>query len=346
MKSCNLLFISTVLFTVLIFGCTRKPSSDCEGCIISVNPQQTERLEPVDCCHKFELLDAGIPIQLGYITNAWIQDQKWIIISNTGAYIFDLNGNLLSELSRKGRASNEYITLWDAWPENDEICLFDSNGQKILQYDINGDFLSSTPIQRPHGEAFQYLYPLSSNSYIGKLSYQGKPTPELALYNRQYEFIRLIGNSHFNTGMRFNYPFSKYLNQILYCDSIHNKIYSIDTAGTVRLRYIIDFETKNLPQDIDDEKLVETILRLKDYQRYALLPANVYEDDIRLIFTFIYNKKKNIGVYDKPTGNVRCLSIESPDDFVLSGIASLSSCKLALFLSNEHSTQIRTINVD
>lgn len=80
MKSCNLLFISTVLFTVLIFGCTRKPSSDCEGCIISVNPQQTERLEPVDCCHKFELLDAGIPIQLGYITNAWIQDQKWIII--------------------------------------------------------------------------------------------------------------------------------------------------------------------------------------------------------------------------------------------------------------------------
>ena len=106
MKSCNLLFISTVLFTVLIFGCTRKPSSDCEGCIISVNPQQTERLEPVDCCHKFELLDAGIPIQLGYITNAWIQDQKWIIISNTGAYIFDLNGNLLSELSRKGRASN------------------------------------------------------------------------------------------------------------------------------------------------------------------------------------------------------------------------------------------------
>ena len=28
MKSCNLLFISTVLFTVLIFGCTRKPSKD------------------------------------------------------------------------------------------------------------------------------------------------------------------------------------------------------------------------------------------------------------------------------------------------------------------------------
>ena len=345
MKRCNLLYIGSVFFTALIFGCTRTPSSDCEGCMISVNPQQTERLE-VDCCRKFELLDAGNPILLGNITNAWIQDRKWIIISNSGAYIFDLNGNLLTELSRKGRASDEYITLWDAWPENDEICIFDPNGQKILRYDTDGDFRSCTPIQRPYGEAFQYLYPLNSDSYIGKLSYQGKPTPELALYNKQYEFIRLIGNTHFNTGMRFNYPFSKYRNQILYCDDIHNKIYSIDTTETVRLRYTIDFGTKNLPQDIDDEKLVETILRLKDYQRYALLPANVHEDDNRLIFTFIYNKKKNIGVYNKPTGEVRCLRIESPDDFILSGIESLSSCKLALFFSNEHSTQIRIVNIN
>lgn len=62
-------------------------------------------------------------------------------------YFYDLQGRLLRKIKRLGRSAQEYISLTDAAadPENERIFIWDSHGQKILQYAFDGTFITSTP---------------------------------------------------------------------------------------------------------------------------------------------------------------------------------------------------------
>lgn len=62
-------------------------------------------------------------------------------------YFYDLQGRLLQKIKRLGRSAQEYISLTDAAadPGNERIFIWDSQGQKILQYAFDGTFITSTP---------------------------------------------------------------------------------------------------------------------------------------------------------------------------------------------------------
>lgn len=77
-----------------------------------------------------------------------ISNDAIIVGANNGVFEFDKNGNFLMELSQKGKAQREWITM-DAISFNEEdstIDIFDTSSKKVLRYSTDGTFLSSDPI--------------------------------------------------------------------------------------------------------------------------------------------------------------------------------------------------------
>lgn len=62
--------------------------------------------------------------------------------SNANLLCFDNNGRFVRKIGRRGRGPKEYIELWnfEIDPIRNELLLLDNEGQKILVFDLNGDF--------------------------------------------------------------------------------------------------------------------------------------------------------------------------------------------------------------
>lgn len=233
------------------------------------------------------------------VKKLYIHDSIFYIHSLQKMSMFNFDGSFHGNISSKGRAANEYLTLWYSWITDSDLFMYDLNSNKIMQYNFKNKTINN--LELPDTKRFQAVIPLGNKGFIAKLSFMGSENscPELGFYNKEYKFIRELGPLKLNSGLWLGYPFYIFGNEVLYWRHLGQDIYSVDHDLNFTIKYTLDFQGKNIPMiDFEDDYAkIDFINRTPE--KYISSLFDVEETDKYLFFVFIYDKTKNIAVYSK-----------------------------------------------
>lgn len=104
--------------------------------------------------------------QIGGISTLYVADNKTFIKDSNrkGLLIFGKDNKLIKTINYFGPGPKEFIGIsnFTIDSEKQEICIHDNNGQKIILYTYNGDYINSYPLKE---DVFDIAY-LKNNTYI------------------------------------------------------------------------------------------------------------------------------------------------------------------------------------
>ena len=290
------------------------------------------------------------PLLLGYISGfIAVNNDEFIVTTDTRPLMkFDLHtGDMLSEIGQIGRAANEYSGIFDMWIEQDSLlAAFDFNTKQILHYSTTtGKFVSSSRLSAESASAnpFSMLCPTEGGQFIGKLTYQGMPTKELALYDKDYGFVRHIGDRTFNSGTKLGRNFVQYNDEVLYNPLFSREIYNV-TQDTITLKYQINFGDKNIdPSKFDTE--LEFLNQINSSpEKCALIIGNFSESDDYVAFRFIYNRNKYLAIHNKSTSETQCYIFSDSGDSTLADVFVMGN-NVVLFYATSDENYIKHISI-
>ena len=294
-----------VIFACII-GC-KHPEKNNAGIIIHIDLKKIHKINVYgDYVEQICLTDNEKPALVDEVKKLLFGRDRYIVQCRNSVLAFDTqNGVQKTTFSGQGRARDEFISLWDTWIEGETICMYDMNGKKILQYNLNGDLLKVISItSKAEDNPFQVLARLGEDYYVGKRVYSGMEDIELNLYDKNFEFVKKIGDLKIESGIYLGYPFFVYSpNEVLYYRYLYNDIYAIDDKQNVMVKYYVDFGENNVPLDPNLKNEYDRIDFVNNSKKkYATLVSNIYESGKYFCFSFIFDGKKCLGIYDKSSG--------------------------------------------
>lgn len=297
-----------IVFVILscIIGCKHFEKNNA-GTIIHINLDKIHKIDSRKSYLKqICLTDNGKPALIDEVKKILFVEDQYIIQCRNNVLAFDAQTGIQKmSFSAQGRAQAEFIHLWDTWMENQVICIYDMNGKKVLRYNLNGNFLEAISVSdKASSHPFQALAKANDDHYVGKCVYSGPEAAELALYDKNFEFVKEIGDLKIESGIYLGYPFFVYTpSEILYYRYLYNDIYSIDDKQNVTVKYYVDFGKNNVPLNPnlkDEYDRIDFVNNSK--KNYATLVSNIYESDKYFCFRFLCKQEKCLGVYDKSSG--------------------------------------------
>lgn len=295
------------------------------------------------------LTDNGKPTLVDEVKKILFIEDQYIIQGRNNVLAFDAQTGIQKmSFSGQGRAQAEFIHLWDIWIEHQVICIYDMNGKKILRYNINGNLLEAISVSdKASSYPFQALAKADDDHYVGKCIYSGPEATELALYDKNFEFVKEIGNLKLESGIYLGYPFSVYSsNEVLYYRYLYNDIYTIDDKQNVKIKYYIDFGENNMPFNAsfkDEYDRIDFVNNSK--KKYATLVSNIYESDKYFCFRFAFDGEKCLGVYDKSNGKTASFVFVSSSESPRADVYVFDD-KTLLVTQDMDKTCLTTISVD
>lgn len=180
---------------------------------------------------------------------------------------FDRQGNYLFKIDNQGKAPNQYLKIWDAQINQniDNLEIWDLPQQKLLRYDLTGNFISSKRIDLPVMSFFPiinkewYIYHLDGRSHMG----QNLP---LLLYS-DISGKNIINRGASEYGIVDTWfdknEFDIYNNDIYFHRPMSDTIYWIGPVnGQICPVYIIDFGKDRMPLLAKKES---DMLKMADY---------------------------------------------------------------------------------
>jgi hypothetical protein len=83
-------------------------------------------------------------------------------------FIFDLNGNIVNKMNRKGYGPEEYVGIDDIWVERDTMSIYSRLDIKVNKYSIDGGFIDSKkmPYQVGHVLGYKNGYAMDMNRVL------------------------------------------------------------------------------------------------------------------------------------------------------------------------------------
>lgn len=83
-----------------------------------------------------------------YVRRVEYINNTYYVLANNGLFMYSDNGQYLGEISRKGRAEQEWLFLDSFYysAKNQELCLIDCATSKIMHFSMTGEFLFSKRI--------------------------------------------------------------------------------------------------------------------------------------------------------------------------------------------------------
>lgn len=340
-----------IVFVILscIIGCKHFEKNNAEK-IIHINLDKIHKIDSRECYLKqICLTDNGKPALVDEVKKILLVEDQYIIQCRNNVLAFDAQTGIRKmSFSGQGRAQAEFIHLWDTWMEHQVICIYDMNGKKVLRYNLNGNLLEAISVSdKASSHPFQALAKAHDDHYVGKCVYSGPETTELALYDKNFEFVKEIGNLKLESGIYLGYPFFVYrANEVLYYRYLYNDIYAIDDKQNVKVKYYIDFGENNVPlnPDLKDEyNRIDFVNNSK--KNYATLVSNIYESDKYFCFRFAFDGEKCLGVYDKSRGQTAAFVFVSSSESPRADVYIFDD-KVLLVTQDMDKTCLTTISVD
>jgi hypothetical protein len=301
-KNYKSLFISITLLPLLIFSCTKKSMTPIE--IISINVDNAQVLDNSNGrIIELETTDSSL---LYDITRIEFLKEKMIILSREKVSVFNKNGKFVFNISAKGEGPQEYINLANMFVKKDLIYLIDQMSRRILCYNENGNFVSSTKINETNPYPISDLFPLENGKYIGKNMFQGDHNlvPIGCILDEQYNFIKTIEGKNILSGITKHDNFYQHSDRILYWEILNDTIFAIIEDGQFIVpQYFIDFGNHSIPQNERYGKDIYSLIDYSNQQRNINKIAGfigcIAENDNYLMFRFMFKKQAHYVFYDK-----------------------------------------------
>ena len=193
--------ISYLLFALTFLSCTGNISvKEVEDISIvdNINNLREVRLMDLNCDIEYIKLERhGDPLKSFYDIEF---SNNYIFITDLlGCYLYDMSGDYIAEIGKKGKGPGEYI-----YPVNVEISsdntLYVQDGKRFLVYDIKGNNLRSfTP--EIHNEIKFYMNNCTlfrDSLFLGHIpNYTGTEKYKAALFNNFGQTLELFENKSF-----------------------------------------------------------------------------------------------------------------------------------------------------
>ena len=252
----------------------------------------------LDDYHYQEVLSES---PVGTIEHICFIDDEVLIHSGQMLIGFDsASGEEVATFSRRGRANDEYVSLWGFNVGAGSVFIQDLSGGKILRYSSSGELEKVFETQRPSFQAFALL---PDGRVVGKRSFEGIPTVELSTWGEDFTYASdIASDSKIESGIMLNYPFS-YTDrgEVLYNRYFQNEIYTVH-AEEISLRYRIDFGSRNFDQLIEHKDEYDALDLFQESSGRASFISNLNEDSKYITFQFVMSPEgASFAIYEKRT---------------------------------------------
>ncbi|MDD4515173.1 6-bladed beta-propeller [Massilibacteroides sp.] len=212
---------------------------------------------------------------------------------------FDLAGNLLNQIGKKGNGPGEYSgAMFFHVNESDEsVYIVSVPDRNLYKYTYDGRFIKKIPIEESSwtiamDENNIYYY----NNYYNRIK-KNKNIFELFKVDKNGKVINKTPTSvksEKDDMLLFDLPFFYYYkNVVYYKNAVHDFVYKINDKGKMEPHYEIVCKELN-KHDENDFK------NLKKYGEKVGV-RTIFENDSFLLITYIYKNEFNYLFVDKPT---------------------------------------------
>ena len=279
--SSNTIRILSVLLLVTS-GCNRIPTidiSNSRNTIIHVDFPDNKAMfrnadslvKHIDSC-SFIQLETNAQCLIGEITKTIIHKNRLYILDcdvTQAVYVYDLEGNWISTIAKKGHGPGEYINITDMYIDkaNSTLNLVAFANKKIMRFDLTGEkLLDEIPLSIsimnaesfPNGAMVGYS---NSNNQSNNTSPQIFCFEDKDLSSIHYAALP-IPSGWKDTSLGGGSVLSNQNETIYYLEPLQNKVYKIE-PDSIYLMYTFDFKDLNP----DTEMTSEEFLKISPFQR-------------------------------------------------------------------------------
>lgn len=273
------------------------------------------------------LIDSANVIELETSENSLLYDighieilgNKYFVLSRNLVCVFDLQGKFLFNLSRKGEAPNEYLSLHNMFSDNNMIYLYDFLSTRILKFNSDGKYMSDIKITRKGDYPTPAkVYFVDDNTFLGYNSYSGNEieVSVFSFWNKELSRYYYVKGRSLQSGLRFSDGcFIDQNKRVLYWEPAKDTLFCIKNNCLEPL-YHIDFGIHAIPNTIAAKDDYERVMFLgkKENYKYASLARFYQVENNVLYFSCIYNEKVYICSYNEETGDTDIFSFISLDN--------------------------------
>lgn len=233
-------------------------------------------------------------------------DNKIFILANN-VFCYDMNGDLLFKLDKRGRGPKEFIRLDDISISNNKLYLYDNSQWKILSFDIEqGRFIKSynLPYSIPRLEV------IGENTIVDRFNF-----PNKYLRDKERVFIsslekpKHISAAYFSeqeySQVQTEFQFTGYNGVAYLSNPFRGKVYKIQVDSVENY-----FQVKGDKMMTDND--IELFLKQNTYSTDAISASGkaygferFFETSNFISCDFFIGDKKAYLVYDKNTGKNR-----------------------------------------
>lgn len=153
MKSGWHIFVIFALFT----ACSVQTGED-EFLIIPVADHLNEttkiQIDELGKTIRYVQLETNDDILIGYVQNVIMTDNRFYIIHNSLCSVFDLEGNYLNNIGRKGEGPDEYLYISKLFVRDNIVTIYDSGKMRLQHFSLTGELLGESKLPSPYNDLF------------------------------------------------------------------------------------------------------------------------------------------------------------------------------------------------
>lgn len=213
------------------------------------NPIQIDIYDIVDSI-SYIPLETSNNCLLGDIQCVKKDDDVFFVKDIKGIFVFDKEGRFKNEIGRRGNGPGEYFYIDNFYLDrkNKLVCLIFNAKKQILQYDYNGNYVSTLhfdendmnieSVMMCGEDEFLAYYPLPNDVFHGDSEYRRfKKKESMLVSDKIMDAKKLTSKKTFYPFLYF--PMISFDNQYFFISVFSNKIYKYED-GKVQPAYYID----------------------------------------------------------------------------------------------------------
>lgn len=291
---------------------------------------RSDRLSWSDMIESVRYVRVDDSVLLGNIQDIKYADGYFYLLdrSTVGVVVVDGNGHLVADISGRGRANNEFVSImaFDVDPANGDVHILDAASSKIVVYTREGKYLRTVPLNNMYssfrdiavttkGTYLLYLPTWTkekSRAALDELDGKGKKIRTLVKNTDSYKWSTIMGQSRY---------FSRLSDGSITLAGREDRdlFFRLDPSGVFTVPYHVSVDVK-VPNSVKRSwKPTPEIMKNHDYY-YKLI---YHETDHWLIFFMVYQQVVKCCYYDKRVDKLYVVKspadIADPDGYGLNG---------------------------
>ena len=295
-------YASLLIFTMAIFlaACSSPGGKDLNNGIKFHLDLTAPILKTVEGNNFYDKIEKAhfIPLEtkeeslIGSILQIKYYQDKILILNRAGQQvsllIFSSKGEFLDKIGETGKGPEEYIDAsdFDISPKTNDIYILAHRDKKIMQYNIEGEFIRNIELNCPDSIRYGPMRMLITTDEGFLVSSHGI-SYDILFFNSNGDLTTYL--FPYRKGMMYSrFSLSKWKDDILFFKSQNDTIYKVGKEGAQAYCYL-DFGTNSFRPD-------------KDYGDYLSI-YNIYEGYDHLFLTFTGSTVGYCTIINKHSGN-------------------------------------------